>query len=85
MHASREAEPTRLDEDDVNEVLLRAWAAGLARGADRPDVRRLANGLLVVMEECERLRRAGRSAMVPVKVIGMLLGGLKARGCQPPV
>jgi hypothetical protein len=77
-------EPARLDEDDEREALLRMWAAGLAHSADRPEVRKLVGGLLVVLEECERLRRAGREAMAPVKVIGMLLGGLKARGCQPP-
>jgi hypothetical protein len=81
---SRTAEPTRLDEDDLQAAVLRMWTCGLAHGADRPDVRRLAGGLLAVLHEAERLRRAGRSVAVPLKVRALLLAGLRARGCEPP-
>jgi hypothetical protein len=74
----------RLDGDAVQTALLRMWARGLAHGADRPDVRRLANGPLVAMEECERLRRAGRASMAPEKVVVMFRDALLARGCRPP-
>ena len=84
MHASREAEPARLDEDDVSEVLLRVWAQSLAHGADRAEVRKLAGGLLVVLDEAEHLRRAGRGAMIPAQVRDMLTDALRKRGHEPP-
>ena len=71
--------------DAIDQTLLRAWAAVLAADeVARQDVRRLANGLLVAMEECEWLRRAGREAMAPEKVVVMFRDALLARGCQPP-
>jgi hypothetical protein len=60
------------------------WAAGLAHGAARADVRRLARSLVVALDEAEHLRRAGRSAMIPSKLLVMLLDGLRARGEVPP-
>jgi hypothetical protein len=81
MHAHQDVDtqPARLDEADLKEALLRMWAAGLAHGADRPDFRKLASALLVVLDEAEHLRRAGRSAMVPVKVRDTLLSALQAK------
>jgi hypothetical protein len=83
QRTARTADPEPLA-SALDDVLLRAWASGLAHGADRADVRKLSSALVRVLDEAEHLRRAGRSAMVPAKVVGLLLGGLRARGCRPP-
>jgi hypothetical protein len=68
----------------LDDALLRMWAQSLAHGADRADVRKLASALLVVLNEAEHLRRAGRSAMIPAKVREMLADALRKRGHEPP-
>jgi hypothetical protein len=82
-HAANTTDPEHLA-GALDDALLRMWVLSLAHGADRPDVRKLASGLLVVLDETEHLRRAGGSAMIPAKVRQMLVDGLKAKGCQPP-
>jgi hypothetical protein len=85
VNASRqEAEPTPLT-DAVDHAVLRAWSAALAANeAVRLDVRRMANGLAITLDEVERLRQSGRASMAPTKVVGMLTDALRKRGHEPP-
>jgi hypothetical protein len=80
----RRTQPARLDEADLRAAMLRMWACGLAHGADRPDVRRLATGLLAVLDEVDRLRRAGRDVAAAMKVRAMFLDAITKRGVMPP-